>query len=312
METLLELRASGNASAAMAVEMFCYQARKTVGVAGGGTRGSGPAWSSPPASARTRRSCGRSSAAAWSTWVSSSTPPGTRNTLGSSAPSESRCRVLVVPTNEDLMIARHTYMLVFGGGMPVEGGEECMSDAYLVRVHAPCVWLPARRVSGPLDPVTLERMNAYWRAANYLSVGQIYLKDNPLLRRPLARDDVKARLLGHWGTCPGLSFVYVHLNRVIKARDLDMVYICGPGHGGPAMVANVYLEGTYSEFYPEVVPETRPACSVSSSSSRSREASPATWRQRPPAPSTRVGSWATASLTPTGLPSTTPICWWPA
>ena len=101
----------------------------------------------------------------------------------------------------------------------------------------------------PLAPLELERMNAYWRAANYLSVGQIYLKDNPLLRRPLVKDDIKARLLGHWGTCPGLNLVYVHLNRVIKARDLDIIYVCGPGHGGPAMVANVYLEGTYSEYY---------------------------------------------------------------
>ena len=104
----------------------------------------------------------------------------------------------------------------------------------------------------PLDRSELERMNAYWRAANYLSVGQIYLKDNPLLRRPLSREDVKARLLGHWGTCPGLNLVYVHLNRVIKARDLNVIYICGPGHGGPALVANVYLEGTCSEYYPEV------------------------------------------------------------
>ena len=101
----------------------------------------------------------------------------------------------------------------------------------------------------PLAPLELERMNAYWRAANYLSVGQIYLKDNPLLRRPLGKEDIKARLLGHWGTCPGLNLVYVHLNRVIKARDLDIIYVCGPGHGGPAMVANVYLEGTYSEYY---------------------------------------------------------------
>lgn len=101
----------------------------------------------------------------------------------------------------------------------------------------------------PLDPAVLERMNAYWRAANYLSVGQIYLKENPLLRRPLSRDDIKGRLLGHWGTCPGLNFVYVHLNRVIKARELDMIYVCGPGHGGPAMVANTYLEGTYTEYY---------------------------------------------------------------
>ncbi|MCL5736451.1 MAG: phosphoketolase family protein [Actinobacteria bacterium] len=107
-------------------------------------------------------------------------------------------------------------------------------------------------MQAPLEPDELERMNAYWRAANYLSVGQIYLRDNPLLRRPLSRDDIKTRLLGHWGTCPGLSFVYVHLNRVIKARDLNMIYVCGPGHGGPAMVANVYLEGTYSEFYANV------------------------------------------------------------
>ena len=104
----------------------------------------------------------------------------------------------------------------------------------------------------PLSPDLLKRMDAYWRAANYLSVGQIYLRDNPLLRRPLTREDVKSRLLGHWGTCPGLNLVYVHLNRVIKARDLDMIYVCGPGHGGPAMVANVYLEGAYSEYYPEV------------------------------------------------------------
>ena len=104
----------------------------------------------------------------------------------------------------------------------------------------------------PLTPLELDRMNAYWRAANYLSVGQIYLKDNPLLRRPLAKDHIKARLLGHWGTCPGLNLVYVHLNRVIKARDLDMIYVCGPGHGGPAMVANVYLEGTYSEYYNQI------------------------------------------------------------
>jgi xylulose-5-phosphate/fructose-6-phosphate phosphoketolase len=104
----------------------------------------------------------------------------------------------------------------------------------------------------PLDPRELDLMNAYWRAANYLSVGQIYLKDNPLLRRPLGRDDIKSRLLGHWGTCPGLNFVYVHLNRVIKARDLNLIYVCGPGHGGPAMVANVYLEGTYSDYYTHV------------------------------------------------------------
>ena len=95
-------------------------------------------------------------------------------------------------------------------------------------------------------------IDAYWRAANYLSVGQIYLFDNPLLRVPLERRHVKPRLLGHWGTTPGLNFIYVHLNRLIKKYDLDMIYVTGPGHGGPALVANAYLEGTYSEVYPNV------------------------------------------------------------
>jgi len=104
----------------------------------------------------------------------------------------------------------------------------------------------------PLSADELDRIDAYWRAANYLSVGQIYLLDNPLLREPLAPEHVKSRLLGHWGTTPGLNFVYAHLNRVIVERDLDMIYICGPGHGGPAMVANTWLEGTYSEYYPDV------------------------------------------------------------
>jgi xylulose-5-phosphate/fructose-6-phosphate phosphoketolase len=103
-----------------------------------------------------------------------------------------------------------------------------------------------------LTPELLHNMDAYWRAANYLSVGQIYLYDNPLLKRPLALSDVKHMLLGHWGTTPGQNFIYTHLNRVIKKYDLDMIYLSGPGHGGPAVVANVYLEGTYSEVYPNV------------------------------------------------------------
>src|SRR5215510_7682823 len=98
----------------------------------------------------------------------------------------------------------------------------------------------------------LKAMDAYWRAANYLSVGQIYLLDNPLLKEPLGLEHIKPRLLGHWGTTPGLNFIYVHLNRLIKKYDLDMMYIIGPGHGGPGVVANVYLEGTYSEVYPHV------------------------------------------------------------
>ena len=105
---------------------------------------------------------------------------------------------------------------------------------------------------GPLSPELLARMNAYWRAANYLSVGQIYLKDNPLLERPLTLDDVKPRLLGHWGTTPGLNFLYVHWNRLIRERDLNLLYVIGPGHGGPALVANTYLEGSYTEIYPHI------------------------------------------------------------
>ena len=103
-----------------------------------------------------------------------------------------------------------------------------------------------------LTPEFLRRIDAYWRAANYLSVGQIYLFDNPLLKRPLKLADVKRILLGHWGTTPGQNFIYVHLNRVIKKYDLDMIYVSGPGHGGPAVVANTYLEGTYSEVYPDI------------------------------------------------------------
>ncbi|OWY68613.1 phosphoketolase [cyanobacterium TDX16] len=109
---------------------------------------------------------------------------------------------------------------------------------------------------GSLTADELQKMNAYWRAANYLSVGQIYLLDNPLLKEPLKLEHIKPRLLGHWGTTPGLNFIYVHLNRVIKKYDLSTIYIAGPGHGGPGLVANTYLEGTYSEYYPNVSQDT--------------------------------------------------------
>ena len=114
-----------------------------------------------------------------------------------------------------------------------------------------------RRVDRPLSADVLRKMDAYWRAANYLSVGQIYLFDNPLMKVPLKLKHVKPRLLGHWGTSPGLNFIYVHLNRLITQHDLDMIYVAGPGHGGPALVANTYLEGTYSEIYPEVSQDER-------------------------------------------------------
>ena len=103
-----------------------------------------------------------------------------------------------------------------------------------------------------MDDAEAGLLDLWWRAANYLSVGQIYLLHNALLQQPLAIADIKPRLLGHWGTTPGLNFIYAHLNRVIRARDLDMIYVCGPGHGGPGMVANTWLEGSYSELMPHI------------------------------------------------------------
>jgi xylulose-5-phosphate/fructose-6-phosphate phosphoketolase len=136
----------------------------------------------------------------------------------------------------------------------------------------------------------LRKMDAYWRAANYVSVGQIYLHDNPLLREPLRLEHVKPRLLGHWGTTPGQNFVYVHLNRLINQYDLDMIYIAGPGHGGPALVGNTYLEGTYSEFYPHITQGTK----SSSRSSLFRAGFPAMSRRKRPVRFTKGASWATA------------------
>jgi xylulose-5-phosphate/fructose-6-phosphate phosphoketolase len=114
---------------------------------------------------------------------------------------------------------------------------------------------PTPGAAGPLTPEQLRKIDAWWRAANYLSVGQIYLYDNPLLKAPLTKEHVKPRLVGHWGTTPGLNFIYAHLNRVIKERDLNLIYIIGPGHGGPGIVANAWLEGTYSETYPNLSPD---------------------------------------------------------
>ena len=104
----------------------------------------------------------------------------------------------------------------------------------------------------PLSDELLNKMNAYWRAANYLSAGQLYLLDNPLLKKPLTMDQIKKKIVGHWGTVPGQNFIYVHCNRVIKRYDLDMILLSGPGHGGNFMIANTYLEGSYSEIYPNI------------------------------------------------------------
>src|SRR6202451_3150977 len=112
--------------------------------------------------------------------------------------------------------------------------------------------MPNAPAAGPLAPEELKKIDAYWRAANDLSVGQIYLLENPLLREPLRREQIKPRLLGHWGTTPGLNFIYAHMNRAIAAHDLDAIFIAGPGHGGPAVVANTYLEGTYGEIYSDI------------------------------------------------------------
>src|SRR6185295_12343932 len=111
-------------------------------------------------------------------------------------------------------------------------------------------------MASPLSPELLQKMDAWWRAANYLSVGQIYLKDNPLLREPLKLEHIKPRLLGHWGTTPGLNFLYVHLNRLIREHDLNMINVIGPGHGGPGLVARTYLEGSYTEIYPHIGHDT--------------------------------------------------------
>ena len=111
---------------------------------------------------------------------------------------------------------------------------------------------PPRTTHDVLSDEALRLVDAYWRAANYLSVGQIYLLDNPLLKQPLKPEHIKPRLLGHWGTTPGLNFIYAHLNRVIRERDLNALFVVGPGHGGPAAVANVWLEGTYSELRPDL------------------------------------------------------------
>jgi xylulose-5-phosphate/fructose-6-phosphate phosphoketolase len=119
-------------------------------------------------------------------------------------------------------------------------------------VAEPGEFAPAPVASGPLTDQELDLINRYWMASNYLTVGQIYLKSNPLLRRPLTFDDIKPRLLGHWGTSPGLNLIYVHMNRLIRERDVNAIYLAGPGHGGPAIVAQIYLEGTYSEIYPQI------------------------------------------------------------
>ncbi len=152
----------------------------------------------------------------------------------------------------------------------------------------------------------LRKINAYWRAANYLSVGQIYLLDNPFLKEPLKLEHIKPRLLGHWGTTPGLNFIYVHLNRLIKEHDLDMIYLTGPGHGGPGIVANVYLEGTYTEYYPNITQDEQGIKKLFKQFSFPG-VFPVMWLQKRRDRSTKGGNSVMFCRMPMGLCSTIPI-----
>ena len=157
----------------------------------------------------------------------------------------------------------------------------------------------------PLSPDELRKIDAYWRASLYLCLGMLYLKDNPLLREPLKIEHVKPRMLGHWGSDAGQTFTYIHFNRLIKKYDLDAIYICGPGHGAPSVLSQAYLEGTYSEVYPDKSADL-PGLQRFFRQFSSPAESAATPPPKPPAASTRAASWATASRTPTVRSSTTP------
>lgn len=157
----------------------------------------------------------------------------------------------------------------------------------------------------PLTEEELAGLDAYWRAANYLSVGQIYLLDNPLLNEPLVAEHIKPRLLGHWGTTPGLNLIYAHMNRLIKQRDLDAIYITGPGHGGPGLVANAYLEGTYSQVYSHIT-QDEPGLRKLFRQFSFPGGIPSHVPRRRRARSTRAASWVTPWCTGTARSSTTP------
>lgn len=225
-----EVLANPSTEAVLAVQLFCRMAAKEVAeavVALGGLDAlifTGGIGENSPAV--------RAGIAKELAWLGIA-PDGSANDRNATAfhSPDSKVELFRIPTDEERVIAEETAaVLGLTAGFPS----------------------PARPSDGPLSAEELAKIDAYWRAANYLSVGQIYLLDNPLLREPLQRKHVKPRLLGHWGTTPGLNFIYAHLNRVIKRDDLNVLYVTGPGHGGPGLVANVYLEGTYTEFYPQI------------------------------------------------------------
>jgi len=151
----------------------------------------------------------------------------------------------------------------------------------------------ASKPKGPLSPEMLDKMNRYWRAANYLCIGQIYLFEHPLLRSPLKAEQIKPRLLGHWGTSPGQNFIYIHLNRMIKEHNADIIYISGPGHGGPSLNACSYLEGSYTEVHPEITHD-EDGCGSCSANSRLRAACPATAALMSQIPCTKARAWLLA------------------
>ena len=254
MGDLLARRAADE-RAAEAVEIFCYQARKFAGALTAAMGGldtfvfaGGIGEHAPAVRAEICRGL---------EYLGLNLDP-TRNgaNAGVISTDQSRVTVRVIPTDEELVIARAVFDFLSPAVTPPLGQERnppMTTAPNAAAAPAAGTITTATTISGsPLSPDLLRRMDAYWRAANYLSVGQIYLFDNPLLREPLQRQHIKPRLLGHWGTTPGQNFIYVHLNRVINQFELDMIYISGPGHGGPALVANTYLEGTYSEVYPGI------------------------------------------------------------
>ena len=173
-------------------------------------------------------------------------------------------------------------------------------------VEAISAYGPARSTitGSPLSREEVDNIDAYWRASLYLCMGMLYLKDNPLLREPLKLEHIKARLLGHWGSDAGQAFTYIHFNRLINKYDLNAIFISGPGHGATAVLSQAYLEGTYSEIYPDKSEDVA-GCSASLSSFRSPAALAATPLPKPPGVSMRAVSWATASRTPTGPYTTT-------
>ncbi len=217
--------------AADAVEMFCYQARKWVGALAAALGGldaivfsGGVGENAAEVRARICDGLG---------FLGVQLDPSANAANAPVISTGKGVTVRIIPTDEELMIAQ----TVFNFAKPTR-----QDTATSLTTH---------QQTSPSDDL-LQKMDAYWRAANYLSIGQIYLRDNPLLKEPLKHEHIKARLLGHWGTTPGLNLIYVHLNRLIKQHNLNVLYVAGPGHGGPGLVANVYLEGTYSEVYPTI------------------------------------------------------------